>query len=177
MLAHVDRGGTYYRVADPGWADPLDGLPGVASGGRWNSPGSFPVVYLNRTKSLARKFVAHKLRDHPYAPEDLDPNVGPSLVSVSIPNTDFVDIVTNDGCSAAGLPETYPYHESGERVKHDECWPIGKAAWDAEESGIACRSASDAAIPTDEELAWFHRQHRLVDAGTESFTDWFFEAT
>ncbi|RPI20440.1 MAG: hypothetical protein EHM57_08045, partial [Actinobacteria bacterium] len=63
---HLRRGGTYFRVADPEWADPLDGRPAMARGARWNAPRSFPVVYLNATVELSRRFVAHKLRGHPY---------------------------------------------------------------------------------------------------------------
>ena len=33
------RGGDYLRVADPAWADPLDGRFSARRGGRWNPPG------------------------------------------------------------------------------------------------------------------------------------------
>jgi hypothetical protein len=82
-------------------------------GGRWNEAGSFPVVYLSRTKSVARKFVAHKLGDQPYSPEDLDPAAGPLLVTSDLENEDHVDVVTDEGCIAAGLPEiAAPYFRS-----------------------------------------------------------------
>jgi len=171
---HVSRGGSYFRVADPNWPDPLDGLPGVATGGRWNKPGSFPVVYLNRTRSLARKFVAHKLRHQPYAPEDLDPATGPILVSVDLDDRHHVDVVTDDGCIAAGLPGSYPRSDDGETIQHEVCQPIGRTAWDEGEPGIACRSATETAVAADEELAWFQRTERLTAASMEPFTGWFF---
>lgn len=161
-------------MAEPDWHNPLDGLPGVARGGRWNEPGSFPVVYLNQTRSLARKFVAHKLRDQPYAPEDLDPATGPMLVTVNLENGDHVDVVTDEGCITAGLPSSYPRDDAGETIPHEVCWPIGQVAWDTGKSGIACRSATMAAVPTDEELAWFQRTETLIAVGREPFSDWFF---
>jgi len=163
-------------VADPDWHDPLDGLPGVARGGRWNEPGSFPVVYLNQTRSLARKFVAHKLDDQPYAPEDLDPATGPMLVTADLENEDHVDVVTDEGCVTAGLPYSYPRDDAGETIPHEVCRPIGQAAWDTGEPGIASRSASKAAATTDEELAWFQRADTLIAVDEEPFSSWFFGA-
>ena len=173
---HVTRGGSYFRVADPVWQDPLDGHSGVATGGRWNEAGSFPVVYLSRTKSVARKFVAHKLGDQPYSPEDLDPAEGPLLVTADLESEDYVDVVTDEGCITAGLPDSYPRDDAGETIPHQVCWPIGQAAWDTGEPGIACRSASKAAATTDEELAWFQRADTLIAVDEEPFLSWFFGA-
>ena len=42
--------GTLYRAADPGYANTRDLLNGAGArkyGGRWNAPGSFPLVYLS----------------------------------------------------------------------------------------------------------------------------------
>jgi len=134
-------------------------------------------VYLNRTRSVARKFVAHKLRDQPYSPEDLDPVAGPMLVTVDLENEDHVDVVTDEGCITAGLPASYPRDDAGETIPHEVCRPIGQVAWDTGEPGIACRSATEAAVPTDEELAWFQRAERLTDVGKEPFASWFFGST
>lgn len=150
---YQERGGPYYRVADPDWLDPLDGRPSMDKGGRWTAPGSFPVVYLNRSVSLARLFIAHKVRDLPYGPEDFDPDSGPVLVNVELPSERYVDVVTDSGCAAVGLP---------------------KAAWNQDEAGIACRSATSRALKSDEELAWFQRGAQLGAAGVESFMEWFF---
>jgi hypothetical protein len=170
---HLTRGGTYFRVADPGWADPLDGRPSMGRGARWNAPGSFPVVYLNATVELSRRFVAHKLRLHPYGPEDLDPEAAPTLVSTTVPAAPYVDVVTDAGCRAAGLPPTYPRTAEGAVVGHEVCQAIGRKAWDGGEPGIACRSATAGAAPGDEELAWFQRRRRLRPTATVAFPDWF----
>lgn len=133
-------------------------------------------MYLIRTKSLARKFVAHKLGDQPYSPEDLDPAAGPLLVTADLANEDHVDVVTDEGCIAAGLPDSYPRDSAGETISHQVCWPIGQAAWDTGEPGIACRSASRAAATTAEELAWFQRADTLIAVDKEAFSSWFFGA-
>ncbi len=37
----VQRGGTYHRVADPSWREPLDGSYAAFHGGRWTAPGPY----------------------------------------------------------------------------------------------------------------------------------------
>lgn len=169
------RGGRYYRVAEREWSDPLDGRPGVAKGGRWNSPGSFPAMYLNATQELARKFVTHRFRGQPFGPELIDPQAGPVLVHTDISPEAFVDIVTDSGCEAAGLPMSYPRDGGGSMLPHEVCWPTGQAAWDADEPGIACRSATDGATLSEEDLAWFQRERVLEAAEIEAFEQWFFQ--
>jgi hypothetical protein len=176
IFLHILRSGRYFRVASPDWDDPLDGLPGMSKGGRWNRPGSFPVVYLNKTTRLARTFVAHKLRGQPFGPEDLDPDAGPVLVVTDVPGSRYVDVVSDEGCKAAGLPASYPVDAWGKLLPHDTCWPIGDVAWQRNEPGIACRSATTGAVPTDEELAWFQRDTELSATAVHGYYDWFFGA-
>ncbi len=98
------------------------------------------------------------------------------LVTVDLENEDHVDVVTDEGCVTAGLPCSYPCDDAGETIPHEVCRPIGQAAWDTGEPGIACRSASKAAATTDEELAWFQRADTLIVADEEPFPSWFFGA-
>ena len=51
----VRRGGACNRLAEPHWADPLDTSFTREHGGRWNAPGAFGMLYLNRTERLARR--------------------------------------------------------------------------------------------------------------------------
>ncbi len=46
--------GTYLRVADPGWADPLDSSFAQRLGGRWNAPDAHATLYLNADPGLVR---------------------------------------------------------------------------------------------------------------------------
>lgn len=167
------RGGVYFRVADPGWEDPLDGAFAQSRGGRWHSPGSFAVVYLNRSEAVARANVYRKLRGQPYGPEDLDPATGPVLVTTAVDDDRYVDAVTARGLHSVGLPETYPRTPAGRIVGWDVCQPIGSAAFEAGAPGIACRSAAPGAPPGGEELAWFQRGRRLQAQAIRTFSDWF----
>ncbi|MGH2997143.1 MAG: hypothetical protein ACRDM9_12585, partial [Gaiellaceae bacterium] len=57
----IRRGGPYNRLAEPSWSDPLDTSYSRRRGGRWNPPGSFGALYLNRDLRIARLQVQHKL--------------------------------------------------------------------------------------------------------------------
>ncbi len=170
----ANRGGVYHRVADPDWDDPLDPTPAVPHGGRWNPPRSFPVTYLTESVALARMLVEEKLAGEPYGPEDLEPDRAPILVETLVPNHDFVDVVSDGGIAAVGLPESYPKDAAGRTVPWETCQPIGLIAWDAGEAGIACRSAVDGAHLSDEELAWFARDGTLGMTKSQRFDEWFF---
>jgi hypothetical protein len=143
-------------------------------GGRWNRPGSFPVVFLNRTKAVARRNLVRKLEGQPYRPEDLRPGFAPELVSTEVPSSSYADIVTDVGCVGAGLPTTYSL-QNGTEIPRALCQPIGQHAWDGGEEGIACRSATTPISPYGEEIAWFQRSGvRLQLTSRVDFETWFF---
>lgn len=160
------------RFADPSWTNPLDGSYARTKGGRWNPPGSFPVVYLNANRDVARANLLRKYRGLPYGPESLDPAEAPVLVETSVTADDFVDIITDDGCTIAGLPNAYPSDGRAE-VPWSRCQPVGRRAWDEAALGIACRSAAWGGPPYAEELAWFQRRDKLTVARTYKFEDWY----
>ena len=170
---HLPRGGAHYRVADPDWPRPLDGRYSAERGGRWNAPGSFPVVYLFGTVELARSFVLHKHRGLPYSVLDMPSDRRPVLVHTEVPEDAYVDVVTDRGCVAASLPSTYPLDEHGAEVPWERCRPIGRIAWDQGEPGIACRSASARPNDIGVELAWSQRETRLTVARRQRFDEWF----
>ena len=161
------------RVGDPGWPNPLDATRSMAAGGRWNPPGSFPVTYLFSAPDVARSFVIAMHAGLPYSVLDVAPSRRPALVHTRVRERAFVDIVTDAGCRAADLPETYPRTRGGRRVGWSRCRPIGLTAWDQGEAGIACRSASARRADTGEELAWFQRRSKLAVTGVEPFETWF----
>ena len=169
----VTRGGVYMRVADPDWDDPLSGAFAKARGGRWNAPGTFSVVYLNGDVRVARANVLQRFEGLPYGPEDLEPSAAPALVSTIVPENEFVDVVSDAGCIAVGLPATYPIDEEDVPVPHEACQPVGQEAWVAGLPGIACRSAAPAARHGGEELAWFARGEPLTPLEVRRFLDWF----
>lgn len=171
----VRRGGAYNRLAEPSWTDPLDTSHSKGRGGRWNPPGTFGALYLNRDVRMARLQVEHKLAGHPYGLEDLDETEQHDLIDVEVLEQVWLDCVGVAGLKAVGLPMSYPSHPDGSPVLHAECQPIGKAAFDYGMPGVACRSAARGATTDDEELAVFARGGRLnvTMTGRRPFSDWF----
>lgn len=55
----LPNGKIWWRVADPGWENPLDPSFAMRGGGRWNPPGSFAVLYLNEDLDTARLNLAN----------------------------------------------------------------------------------------------------------------------
>jgi hypothetical protein len=174
----VHAGGRYLRVADPDWEHPLDGSYARDVGGRWNPPGSYPVVYLNRSLRTARLNCLHKFRDLPYGPEDLNETQAPELVATDVPDGEHADCLTDRGLEGWGLPTSYPRHPDGQPVTWEECRRVGETAHDAGLRGVACRSAADGARPDDEELAYFARDDPSALEVIERvpFADWFWTA-
>jgi hypothetical protein len=172
---HVDRGGRYARVVDPAWRRPLDPSFAAERGGRWNPPGSFPVVYLCATRDVARANVLRRFAGHAYGLLDLLPDRRPALVESDVPEHRAVDVVTDAGCRAAGLPVTYPFDGRRRRIGWQRTQPIGATAWQSGERSIACRSAALPRGERGEELAWFPRvaADRLTVATRRAFDDWF----
>jgi hypothetical protein len=174
----IRRGGSYNRLADPSWADPLDTSYSKKHGGRWNPSGEFGVLYLNRGLRMARLQVQHKLKGQPYGVEDLDEAEQHDLVSVEVVERDWLDCVTGSGLVAVGLPATYPRHPNGRPVRQTNCQAVGRGAFVGGRPGVACRSAADGATPTDEELGIFDSGAdtgvRMI--GRQPFTEWFWGA-
>jgi RES domain-containing protein len=171
----VHRSGRYLRVADPDWDNPLDGAYSARRGARWNAQGSFPVCYLNRELATARanaRLLLDRLADLPFGFDDVDPGELPVLIGTDV-DDDVVDIVTDDGCDAVGLPRSYPLDDTRQVIPWTTCQPIGAAAWVDGRAGIACRSAAVGAPLDGEELAWFQRTGSLVVAERRSFDDWY----
>ncbi|MDA8185155.1 MAG: RES family NAD+ phosphorylase [Actinomycetota bacterium] len=176
-MTTILRGGLYHRVADPDWDDPLDGSYSARFGGRWNPPGSFAVCYLNRdletSKANARHLLERRLADMPFTADDIDPEELPVLVDTAVDEDKFVDVVTDEGCVAAGLPSTYPLDVAGKTVPRTVCQPIGMDEWEAGRPGVAYRSAAQTAPSEGEELAWFQRDRRLKVGRRRTFAEWY----
>ena len=126
-MRSVTVGGTYYRVADPRWDDPLDAGHAAVSGQRWNPPG-VACLYLNDDMPTARNNVVDRFTGLPYGPEDLEPAEAPVLIVVKVPTGRALDAVSDKGLAAVGLPITYPLDGTGNLVAHSVCQPIGTAA-------------------------------------------------
>ena len=168
-------GHVWWRIADPGWVDPLDPDFARRGGGRWNPRGSFPVLYLNEDAATARGSLRTFIARWPYEPEDLRDDCGPVLVGCVLPRRQAVcDAYSPAGVRAAGLPDTYPLDEDGVPVPHATCQPIGVRAKAAGLRGVRARSAQ-ALDGAGRELAWFPASSRSIAQPVCSlaFTAWF----
>jgi hypothetical protein len=168
-------GHVWLRVADPAWPDPLDPRFGGRSGGRWNPPRSFPVLYLNEDVVTARINLQLFLVGMPYGPEDLRSDTGPVLVDAVLPRGQRVaDVHTPTGVRAVGLPATYPLDARGRVVAHERCRAVGIAAFEAGLRGVRCRSAR-AVYGAGRELAWFPAtaRSRARPRAVRRFDEWF----
>ena len=172
-MRHLARGGTYLRVVDPAWSDPLDASFSRRNGGRWNPPGAFAALYLCRDVETARANARRLLQGQPFTFDDLIPERLPVLVEAEVPVAQYVDAVSARGLASLGLPATYPRDGRGRIIGHKRCQVIGSAAWDAGEPGIASRSAAPGAAPDGEELALFDRGVRPLRGRRQRFDRWY----
>lgn len=173
-MRYLARGGEYHRVCKPEWSDCSDTRHSLR-GGRWNPPGSFEVLYLNRTERTAALQALANFRGEAHSLLDLRPERRPELQGFEVAEGEFVDAVGSEGLVEIGLPADYPAgHEGG------SAWPvcqgIGSAAHAAGAAGIACRSACAGADPArDEELALFVTERRppATPLRRRAFAEWF----
>ena len=97
----LERGGEYLRCASPSWSDPFDGSYSMRFGGRWNGPGTFPVVYLNANrgtaKANARRLLTKGFNSVFVSAEDLDPSELPTLIATIVLDEQYIDIVSDGG--------------------------------------------------------------------------------
>ena len=140
-MRHVARGGTYVRVVGPDWADPLDASFSLRSGGRWNAPGTFAVLYLCRDVETARANARRLLEGQPFTFDDLLPERLPALVETTVPEARYVDAITSRGLASLELPATYPLDGRGKSS------PTSAAVRSARPPGPPASPASHAAAP------------------------------
>ncbi|MGR4065930.1 MAG: RES family NAD+ phosphorylase [Vulcanimicrobiaceae bacterium] len=171
-MKSIRRSGAYYRVFKPGWSDPLDTSYSKRFGARWNAPGSFGALYLNKTLEVAAANARKQHAGRAIGLFDLLPSRRPSLLEVNVPRSTLLDAVTEEGIADLGLPASYPFG-----VPHARCQPIGKRAYDSGEfRGIAYRSAAESTATywVGEELAWFDSAPPLQESTSRrAFKDWY----
>jgi hypothetical protein len=144
----------WLRVADPLWTDPLDPSFAAAIGGRWNPPGSFPVLYLNADVGTARLQIDRMVEGQPFTADDLDDDAY-LLVAATLPRSQrCADGVSRVGLKSLGLPPSYPLSASGRVVEQDVCQSIGAEVHEAGLRGVWCISAASP-MHAGRELAWF----------------------
>lgn len=150
----IPEGRVWLRVAAPAWEDPFDPSFARNQGGRWNPPGSYPVLYLSGDIRTARAQVERMLAGSPVHIDDLGDDAYVLVVATLPQRQTCADAVSVDGLRALGLPDTYPLDSTGALIGHSVCQAIGKRVRTRGLRGVWCRSAAT----TDgrgRELAWF----------------------
>jgi hypothetical protein len=148
-------------------------------GGRWNAPGDSPALYLLGSMSLARSivrlFLTQRLRGQPFGAEDLEPSELPLLITVDLPLSMVLDVVSDNECEALGLPITYPLDANCDVLLWSRCQLIGQQAREAGIAGIVSHSvAASMEKERHEELAWFPGLGvSLQSKESQPFEEWF----
>ncbi len=124
-----------------------DGTFAQRDGGRWNPPGSYPVLYSSCSRDVAIANLQHKYQGRSFQPWELAEDDQEDLHELEIDQDGLIDVVTDAGVAGVGLPTKYP---SG--VGHATTQPIGLRLYREHRPGIWCRSA---AFPTGQEVALF----------------------
>lgn len=155
----------WLRVVARDWSDPLNPTYAQRLGGRWNSPDSWPTLYVNRDIETARAQVARLLQGTPITTDDLTDDAF-ELVSVVLPTATVVDCVSDEGLVAAELTPAYPRDKAGRIVPHVTCQAIGRSAHEAGLDGVEARSAADPSLGREStELAWWAQGARARQVG------------
>jgi hypothetical protein len=171
-LPTTSRGGPYYRVYNPAWADPPDDTSySKSAGGRWNARGAFGALYLNATVLVAAAQARFQHNNRALKLFDLQPHARPMLATFDVDETVVVDDVDATGVRALRLPASFPF-----AVDHEPCRKIAQRAHAAGIAGVAARSNAEATATTTvgEELALFdtHPLPKQVGQGV-AFADWY----
>ena len=124
------RDGTYFRLAEPDWIDPLDAS--TLSARAADGPARRVRCHLpQRQRAHQSATAADNLAGLPYGPEDLDPSEQDDLVTVEVPTRAHFDWISEGVLAAVALPASYPRHCNGGPVTDATCQPIGRRAFDA----------------------------------------------
>jgi hypothetical protein len=171
-MRSATRAGTYFRVYKPDWTDPLDTSFSKRLGGRWNAPGTFGVLSLNSTLTVAAANARSQHHGRAIKLFDLRPERRPSLLEVRVPKSIVLDVVTELGVRDARLPDHFPWN-----VPHERCRTIGLRAYRSGAfRGIASRSAAECSRGQwlGEELSWFDTSAQLPENGPRRlFSQWY----
>lgn len=165
------RGGTYYRIANPQWVDPLATEYAKRNGGRWNPSGTFGALYLNATVEVAAANARWKHRNRAIKLFDLKASARPILVTLDVPSLQALDAVSDEGLRGNGFTTAYP-----EGASTAQCQRVARAAFDEGVRGVACRSAAEAVGGRwlGEELALFDTAAAPREiAPRRAFADWY----
>src|SRR5438105_1296114 len=121
--------------------EPLSGALSREHGGRWNPPGSFPVLYTFLSRRVARTWVEARLARGGIALSEVQPEALPDLLVLECHLEQLADLATDAGLKEVGLPSTYPIGFETEAA-YPATRPIGMSVYSARAHGVLTRSAT-----------------------------------
>lgn len=139
--------GVVYRYVPHSAIEPTDGSFAMRTGGRWNPPDSFPVLYTNCSVDVAVANLWDRFKGEAVQPWEVAEERQADLYELRIRQENLVDVATPEGMRGVNLPPDYP-----EGVGHERTQPIGERLHGESRPGLWCRSA---ARPKGEEVALF----------------------
>lgn len=131
--------GILYRAIPHGSQQPLASSQSLIAGGRWNRPGSFPVLYTGSSVDVVKSFVEWHALYYGLPLRTRPTNELPDLVVLSI-DANVADAVTDEGLTHHGLPATYPIGYPPQ--DHIATRQVGHAIFNSGFAGVAARSAT-----------------------------------
>ncbi len=136
----IQVNGTLFRAIPHGSQTPLSSQYAYQYGGRWNAPGSYPVMYTSASVAGVRAYVDWQASYYGVNLADWAPEDQPDLLVLSIQGS-YADVATTSGLTFYGLPTTYPVGYLGQ-----EAWtitqPIGAFIYAEGWPGLVTRSAT-----------------------------------
>jgi len=136
----IQVNGTLFRAIPHGSQTPLSSQYAYQYGGRWNAPGSYPVLYTSGSVAGVRAYVDWQASYYGVDLADWAPEDQPDLLVLSIQGS-YANVATNSGLTFYGLPTSYPIGYLGQ-----EAWtftqPIGATIYADGWAGLVTRSAT-----------------------------------
>jgi RES domain-containing protein len=136
-----DYQGTLFRCVLPSYDQPLDSSYAQQTGGRWNPPGSFAVLYTFTSPQTAQTWLDTRWSALGFTWDEIEPAKLPDLVVMDAEVEGLADVATDEGLQAFGLPAVYPvgFETSG---SYSMTQAIGVQIHDRQGPGLVTRSAT-----------------------------------
>lgn len=172
----ADFQGNLYRSVPHSSQTPLSTDYAYNYGGRWNPPGTYPVMYTSTSVDGAKAFVDWQADFFGIGWADRAPEDQPDLLVLTF-NATLADVATDSGLALHGLPKTYPLG-----YQSPSAWtitqPIGVSICATGVAGLVTRSASmsnwSGPITEWAEVAIFAQQApKPVLVDRFAYSDWY----
>ena len=157
-MVTTDFAGNLFRCI-PHWSvEPLSAAPSQQFGGRWNAPGTFPVLYTFMSRTLARTWVDGHLARGGVTLNEAQPEALPDLLVLVCNLNGIADLASDSGLQSVGLPPQYPKGFETEAA-YPTTQHVGMQLYQVNVPGVLARSATamrwDGPVMNGSEIAIF----------------------